>query len=142
MEGEGVSSVIVYLGRNPMYPVPLLVRGFELLAQEDDVVAIGEGFRESNNPALMWLAMKNYHPELFENNERWWEGGAPMLQAAVDVPALVMTVRSVRNIASTDDLGYLFHEIEREVLLKQWYPLRTYEALHRMRKKHLIPESA
>ena len=125
-----------------MYPLPLMARGIELLAQEDDVIVIGEGLRESNNPALMWLAMRNYHPELFENNERWWQGGTQLLQATSDVPALVMTIRPVRDITSTDDLGYLFHEIEREVLLKQWYPMRTYEALWRMRRKHLIPESA
>ncbi|MEK9139186.1 MAG: hypothetical protein AAB393_18860, partial [Bacteroidota bacterium] len=68
-------------------------------------------------------------------------GVMAVLQAAADVQALVMTVRPIRNIASTEDLGYLFHEIEREVLLKQWYPVRTYEVLHRMRRKHLIPET-
>src|SRR5207247_1592635 len=119
----------------------LLARGIELLAQEDDVIVLGEALQETHHPSLMWLALKNYHPEVFEQNERWWQGGSWLLQAAADVQALVMTVRPVRNIASTDDLGYLFHEIEREVLLKQWYPVRTYEALWRMRRKHLIPET-
>jgi len=141
LEGGDVSSAIIFLGRNPLYPLPLLAKGIELLAQEDDVVVLGEALQEINNPALSWLSLKTYHAELFEGNERWWQGGTPLLQAAADVQALVMTVRPVRNIASIEDLGYLFHEIEREVLLKQWYPVRTYEALWRMRKKHLIPES-
>ena len=141
MDGNEALSVVVFLGRNPLYPMQLLTRGVELLAQEDDVIVLGEGLQENYSPSAMWLALKSYHPELFEHNERWWQGGTPLLQAAADVQALVMTVRPVRNIASIDDLGYLFHEIEREVLLKQWYPVRTYEALWRMRRKHLIPES-
>lgn len=141
MDGGGASSVVVFLGRNPLYPIPLLMRGVELLAQEDDVIVLGESLQQNNQPSLMWLAMKSYHPEVFEHNERWWQGGTPLLQAAADVEALVMTIRPVRNIASIDDLGYLFHEIEREVLLKQWYPVRTYEVLWRMRRNHLIPES-
>jgi hypothetical protein len=141
MDGGGASSVVVFLGRNPLYPIPLLMRGVELLAQEDDVIVLGESLQQNNQPSLMWLAMKSYHPEVFEHNERWWQGGTPLLQAAADVQALVMTIRPVRNIASIDDLGYLFHEIEREVLLKQWYPVRTYEVLWRMRRNHLIPES-
>jgi len=142
MDGDEPSGVVVFLGRNPLYPMHLLTRGIELLAQEDDVIVLGESLQQNNQPSLMWLAMKSYHPEIFEHNERWWEGGTPLLQAAADVEALVMTVRPVRNIASIDDLGYLFHEIEREVLLKQWHPVRTYEALWRMRRKHLIPETS
>lgn len=140
MDGGEYSSVVVFLGRNPLYPMSLLGRGVELLAEEDDVIVIGEGIEETHHPSLMWLAFKSFHPELFEQSERWWQGGTPLLQAAADVQALVMAVRGVRNIASMDDLGYLFHEIEREVLLKQWYPVRTYEELWRMRRKHLIPE--
>jgi hypothetical protein len=135
------SSVVVFLGRNPLYPMHLLVRGMELLAQEDEVIAFGESLQDAHHPSLMFLSLKSYHPEIFEQNERWWQGGTPLLQALVDVQSLVMAVRPVRDIASKDDLGYLFHEIEREVLLKQWYPMRTYEALHRMRRKHLIPET-
>lgn len=142
MDNNEAMSLVVFLGRNPLYPMHLLTRGIELLAQEDDVIVLGESLQQNNQPSLMWLAMKSYHPEIFEHNERWWQGGTPLLQAAADVEALVMTVRPVRNIASIDDLGYLFHEIEREVLLKQWHPVRTYEALWRMRRKHLIPESA
>ena len=141
LDDGNVSSVVVFLGRNPLYPQQLLTRGVELLAQEDDVIVLGEALQESHHPSLMWLAMRGYHPDVFEHNERWWQGGTPLLQAAADVQALVMTVRPIRNIASTEDLGYLFHEIEREVLLKQWYPVRTYEVLHRMRRKHLIPET-
>ena len=139
---DDVSSVVVFLGRNPLYPLPLLSRGVELLGQEDDVVVLGEAIEESRSPSLMWLALKNYQEEIFEQNELWWQGGTALLQAAVDVKALVMTVRPVRNIVSKDDLGYLLHEVEREVLLKQWYPLRTYEMLFRMRRRHLIPETA
>jgi len=143
MTGSGeFPSVVVFLGRNPLYPMQLLVRGIELLAQEDDVIVFGESLQDAHRPTLMYLAMKSYHPEIFEQNERWWQGGTPLLQALAGAQSLVMAVRPVRDIASKDDLGYLFHEIEREVLLKQWYPMRTYEALHRMRRKHLIPESA
>ncbi len=141
MDNGGLTSIVVFLGRNPLYPMPLLARGVELLAEEDDVIVLGEAIDEAHHPSLMWLAIKSYHPEIFEENERWWQGGTPLLQATADVQALVMAVRAVRNIGSTDDLGYLFHEIEREVLLKQWYPVRTYEALWRMRRKHLIPET-
>jgi hypothetical protein len=141
-EGEGVASAIVFLGRNPLYPLQLLFRGIELLGQEDDVVVLGEGLQDMHKPSLMWIALKNYHPEFFEENERWWQGGTPLLQAAADADALVMTVKPVRNITSVDDLGYLFHETEREVLLKQWYPIRTYEALWQMRRQRLIPETA
>lgn len=141
MDNGGLSSIVVFLGRNPLYPMSLLARGVELLSEEDDVIVLGEAIDDAHNPSLMWLAIKSYHPEIFEDNERWWQGGIPLLQATADVQALVMAVRAVRNIASTDDLGYLFHEIEREVLLKQWYPVRTYEALWRMRRKHLIPET-
>ena len=136
-----VSSVVVFLGRNPLYPVHLLSRGVELLGQEDDVIVLGEASREEHSPSLMWLALKNYQEKIFEQNERWWQGGTALLQAAVDTPALVMTIRPVRDIVSKDDLGYLLHEIEREVLLKQWYPVRTYEMLFRMRRRHLIPET-
>ena len=136
------SSLVVFLGRNPLYPMQLLVRGIELLAQEDDVIVFGESLQDAHRPSLMFLSFKSYHPEIFEQNERWWQGGIPLLQALADVQSLVMTVRPMRDIASKDDLGYLFHEIEREVLLKQWYPMRTYEILHRMRRRHLIPESA
>lgn len=139
MEATDHSSAVVFLGRNPLYPVQLVIRGFELLGQEDNVIVLGEAIREGQVPSLMWLSLKNYHPEIFEQNERWWQGGAGLLQAAADAQSLVMTVRPVRDIASRHDFGYLFHEIEREVLLKQWYPMRTYEALHRMRRKHLIP---
>jgi hypothetical protein len=141
LEGGEANAVLALLGRNPLYPVSLLSRGFELLAQEDDVVVLGESSAEGHKPLLMYIALKTYHPEIFEHNERWWQGGQPLLQAAADVPALVMTLRPVRDITSRDDLGYLFHEIEREVLLKQWYPMRTYEMLHRMQRKHLIPET-
>ncbi|HCV44316.1 MAG TPA: hypothetical protein DGH68_12580 [Bacteroidetes bacterium] len=142
MMGSGqLSSLCIFLGRNPLYPVQLLARGIEFLVQEDDVLVMGEALQGGPHPSLMWLALKSYHPEVFEQNERWWQGGTPLLQAIADAQALVMTVRPVREISSRDDLGYLFHEIEREVLLKQWYPVRTYEALHRMRRKHLIPES-
>jgi hypothetical protein len=136
------ASLVVFLGRNPLYPMQLLFRGIELLYQEDDVVVCGESLQNGHHPSLMFLSLKSYHPEIFEQNERWWQGGIPLLRALADVPSLVMTVRAIRDIASQDDLGYLFHEIEREVLLKQWYPMRTYETLHRMRRKHLIPESA
>lgn len=141
IDSGGPTSIVVFLGRNPLYPMSLLARGVELLAEEDDVVVLGEAVDEAHHPSLTWLAIKTYHPEIFEENERWWEGGTPLLQATADVKALVMAVRAVRNIVSTDDLGYLFHEIEREVLLKQWYPVRTYEALWRMRRRHLIPET-
>ena len=141
-EGGGVTSTVVFLGRNPLYPLNLLSRGIDLLGQEDDVVVLGEGQQEMHKPSLMWIALKSYHPELFEENERWWQGGTPLLQAAADADALIMTVKPVRNIMSVDDLGYLFHETEREVLLKQWYPVRTYEALWQMRRQRLIPETA
>ena len=140
MSGD-LSSVVVFLGRNPLYPVSLLTRGVELLGQEDDVIVLGEATQENHGPSLMYIALKNYREEIFERNERWWQGGTPLLQAAVDAPALVMTVRPFRNIVSKDDLGYLLHEIEREVLLKQWYPLRTYEMLFQMRRRHLIAET-
>ena len=133
-------STVVFLARNPLYPQHLLARGIELLGQEDDVIVISEGGQERHNPSLLWIAMKRYHPEVVEPNDRWWQGGTALLQSIADANALVMSVRSVRNITSVDDLGYLFHEIEREVLLKQWYPLRTYEVLHRLRREHLIPE--
>lgn len=141
MDSGEFSSAVVFLGRNPMYPMHLLVRAIELLALEDDVIVFGESLRDAHPPSLMFLSLKSYHPEIFEQNERWWQGGTPLLQAIVDAQSLVMAVRPVRDIASKDDLGYLFHEIEREVLLKQWYPMRTYEVLHRMRRKHLIPET-
>lgn len=141
MASDDISSTIVFLGRNPLYPMPLLTRGIELLRQEDDVIVLGEASQEDLGPSLMWLALKNYQEEIFEQNERWCQGGTALLRAAVDAPALVMTVRPVRNIVSKDDLSYLLHEIEREVLLKQWYPLRTYEMLFRMRRRHLIPET-
>ena len=137
-----VSSVVVFLGRNPLYPLSLLSRGVELLGQEDEVIVLGEALQESHAPSLMWMALRSYLESVFEQNERWWQGGTALVQAAVDAPALVMAVRPVRNIVSRDDLGYLLHEIEREVLLKQWYPLRTYDMLFRMRRKHLIPETA
>jgi hypothetical protein len=141
LESGEAGTVLAFLGRNPLYPVSMMTRGFELLAQEDDVVVLGESSGEGHKPLLMYIALRTYHPEIFEHNERWWQGGQPLLQAAADVPALVMTLRPIRDITSRDDLGYLFHEIEREVLLKQWYPMRTYEMLHRMQRKHLIPET-
>jgi hypothetical protein len=142
LKNGDVPSVVVFLGRNPLYSPQLVSRGVELLAQEDDVIVFGEPSEEAQGPSLIWLAIKNYHEEIFEQNERWWQGGTALLQAASDAGALVMTVRATRNIASKNDLGYLLHEIEREVLLKQWYPVRTYEMLFRMRRKHLIPETA
>jgi hypothetical protein len=141
LESGEVSSLVVFLGRNPLYPLQLLTRGIELLSQEDDVIVLGEAVQERHHPSIMWLGLKSYHPEIFEQNERWWQGGTPLLQAAVDANALVMTLRPVRDITSVGDLGFLFHEVEREVLLKQWYPVRTYEALWKMRRKHLISEN-
>jgi hypothetical protein len=134
------SPCMCFLGRNPLYPLPLLSKGIDLLGQEDDVVVIGESHELSGS--LSFLAVKNFHPSVFEQSDMWWRGGLPLLQAAVGAEALVMSVRPFRNITNVDDLPYLFHEVEREVLLKQWYPVRTYEALWRMRREHLIPESS
>lgn len=139
-EQAGGAPLVVLLSRNPLYPKELLTRGIELLGQEDDVIAYGEGGSDRQGSSLMWIAMKKYHPEVFESNNRWWEGGMSLLQAIVEAHAIVMPVSQVRNILTLDDLGYLYHEIEREVLLKQWYPVRTYEVLYGLRRRHLIPE--
>ncbi len=132
-------TVVVFYGRNPLYPRPLLSRGVALLEQEDDVVVIGEAEQRNRDPALMWIAAKRYHAELFGEKCSWWDSGS-LLQTVADVRALLIPMRSIRNIVGLEDLSYLYHEIEREVLLKKWYPRRTYEVLKAMHHTGIIPE--
>ena len=136
---RGNARVVVFYGRNPLYPRALLSRGVALLEQEDDVVVIGEAEQRNRDPALMWIAAKRYHAELFGEKCSWWDGGS-LLQTVADVRALLIPMRSIRNIVGLEDLSYLYHEIEREVLLKKWYPRRTYEVLKAMHHTGIIPE--
>jgi hypothetical protein len=134
------ARVVVFYGRNPLYPPALLSRGVALLEQKDDVVVMGESEQRDRYPALMWIATKRFHAELFGEKCSWCDRDTSMLQAVADEGALLIPVKSVRNIVGLEDLSYLYHEIEREVLLKKWYPQRTYEVLTTMHRAGIISE--
>jgi len=135
---EGTITV-VFLGRNPLYPIDLIAEGVQMLGQEDDVIVIGESHGHNNEPSLTWFATRTFHPDLFPSDgyEGVWRPS--ILSFLKDVDALIIPVRPVRDIASIADCAYLYHEIEREILLKHWYPHRTYEVLKHLRRLNVIP---
>lgn len=120
------TPVAVFVGRNPLYPLAELGSAMELLHQEDDVVVIAQHER-----GLMLFATKSFHPLLCEAAGT---SGEMYQHALMDIPAIVMPVHSVPDIDGMEMISYLAHEVERKILLRQWFPPRTHECLERMRR--------
>lgn len=139
-ENRDGSATTLILGNNPLYPIAALQQGVELLGQEDEVVVFGEGHQRDGAQCLMWVAMKSHHPEIVEHLEQPAEQGLDFMRIIADTHGLVMVMKPVREIGGMNDLSYLLHEIERALLLKQWYPSRTYEVLMRLQNHGAIPE--
>ena len=139
-ENRDGSATILILGNNPLYPIVALQQGVELLGQEDEVVVFGEGHQRNGVRCLMWVAMKSRHPEIVELLEQPAEQGLDFMRIIADTHGLVMVMKPVREIGGMNDLSYLLHEIERALLLKQWYPPHTYELLLRLRNHGAISE--
>jgi hypothetical protein len=135
------ATVIILFGRNPLYPPDLLLKGADLLAQKDDVVMIGQAMEQKENVAPMWISMKCYHPELLEMGGGRWRYDEFFLQLMKETQSLVMPMRAVRDARSVEDLPVMLHDIEREILLKKWFPHRTYEVLKRMQRLGILPEA-
>ena len=138
-ETKDGSPTVLVIGKNPLYPITMLHQGISLLGQEDDVVVIGEGLQGGNHQRLMWVAAKNHHPEIVEHFERETDPASNLPKMTAGVHGLVMVMRAVREIGCVEDFAYLLHETERAVLLKQWYPSRTYELLTRLQSHGVIP---
>ena len=138
---ESSAPVVIFFGRNPLYPLDYLLKGVDLLLQEDDVVVIGQGYNGTGIARPMWLATKSYHPELFETRGMWWEKNEAFLQLTSSTQSLVMQMRAVRDIYSLRDLPIMLHDIEREILLRRWYPTRTHEALKRVQRLGIMSET-
>ena len=142
-DNDPASRVGVYIGCNPLYPPELFEAGMELLEQDDDVVAFGDtglnpldGVRHpSRRPA--WIGLKAFPREfVFDGNFRL-DKDSIMKLGGTDV--LLMPVRGgAENVSSVNDLRSLLHNIEREVLLKKWYPKRTLDSLRQMHRDGLI----
>jgi len=139
-ENRDGSTTILVLGNNPLYPIAELQQGVELLGQEDEVVVFGEGHQTDGVQCLMWVAMKSRHPEIVEHLEQPTEQGLDFTRIIADTHGLVVVMKPVREIGGMNDLSYLLHEIERALLLKQWYPPNTYELLLRLRNHGAISE--
>ncbi len=125
------SPVAIFVGRNPLYSPAEFGNAMELLHQEDDVVVIAQHGR-----GLMWFATKSFHPALCEVAGTT---GETYQHALMDIPAIVMPVHSLPDIDGMAMIPYLAHEVERRILLRQWFPPRTHECLERMRRAHIFP---
>lgn len=139
---KSAAPLVVFFGRNPLYPLHILQKGVDLLFQDDDVVVIGQGQDGRGNIRPMWVATKSYHPEFFEAEEVWSEKSETFLQLTSNTQSLVVPMRPVRDVRSFRDLPLLFHDIEREILLGRWHPHRTYEALKRIQRLGILSEAA
>jgi len=132
------ANILLFYGRNPLYPVELLLEGVELVGQEDDVIAVGQSTNSPEPSGPIWLSTKCHHPDLFG---RWdhalLEEG--LLQSP-DLQSLIMPVRAMANVSVLSDLPILFHDIEREMLLGNWFPYRTHHVLKRMHRIGLLEE--
>jgi hypothetical protein len=129
--------LIVLLGRNPLHGPAEIQRAAVLLDQEDDVVVYAASAADEYAPVVL-VATRRYHAGLFQ----FPDPGLPALslQNVVGVEALVLPLRPMRTIAGEADLPWLMHEVEREVLLGQWHPKRTYTILRALRRRRIIPE--
>ena len=133
------ANVLVFLGRNPLYPVELLLEGIELLGQEDDVIAVGQSTDSEGDSIPVWLSTKSYHPEVFD------QGDHPLQEECLfqlsGMQSLIMPLRATSGISTLSELSILFHDIEREMLLGNWFPSRTYDVLKRMHRIGLLKEA-
>jgi hypothetical protein len=134
------ARVILFLGRHPLYPLPLIQSGVALLNQDDDVVIMGESTHRVESPPLLWFAAKHFQPLLMESGEEWWTDSTSYLQRMVQCKSLVMAMKPVRAILTDADLAYLHHEVERKLLLGQWYPSRTHDILYHLHRRGMIQE--
>lgn len=137
------AHVAVIIGRNPLYRVDLLSRGVALLGQEEDLVVFDEGSDDATNRThcpLMWLAMNSYQSELFEGPTHWWRGGDELYSHLWRCRGLYVPVHGDEMVCSWDDMRRLFHEMQRQVLLKRWYPRHTYEVLSRFEGRGILQE--
>ena len=132
------ANVLVFYGRNPLYPVELLLEGIESVGQEDDVIAVGQSTNSHAPSRSIWVSTKCYHPELF------WHGDHALLEERLlqspSLQSLIVPVRAVSNISTLNDLPILFHDIEREMLLGNWFPYRTRHVLKQMDRIGLLEE--
>lgn len=130
------ANVLAFYGRNPLYPVELLLEGIELVGQEDDVIAVGQSTNSHKPSRPIWLSTKRYHPELFGRGDH-----ALLEERLLQLPSvqsLIMPIRAMSDISALSDLPILFHDIEREMLLGNWFPYRTHHVLKRMHRIGLL----
>ncbi len=132
------ANVLVFYGRSPLYPVELLLEGIELVGQEDDVIAIGQSTNGHKPSRPIWVSTKCYHPELFGHRDHVWL--EERLLQSPSLQSLIVPVRAMSDISALSDLPILLHDIEREMLLGNWFPYRTRHVLKRMRRICLLEE--
>lgn len=137
---ETGNPTILVTGKSPLYPVDSLRRGVELLGQEDEVVTLGEGYPDGGGQCLMWVAAKGPHPEIAQHFENQNDPQMNFLELAADAHGLVMVLKPEQEIGGMLALSHLLHDIERELLLKQWYPAHTHAILMRLQNQGAIPE--
>ena len=132
------SHVAIFLGVNPLYPAALVKAGMDLLDQEDDVVAIGEGTSVHDAPPL-WVGMKRFHQRLLAELVRRSPTQPGAYLNSIE-ECIVVPMSRQPHVRSINDLAWLLHEVEREILLNRWYPKRTFDSLQRMKQAGSLKE--
>ncbi|MFN0159025.1 MAG: hypothetical protein ACKVRP_13255 [Bacteroidota bacterium] len=131
LQNEGSSLVVVY-GRNPLFPTETFREMEALLHEEEEVIAITQQRKTRQLPGVVAVAMRSLHPCLFVATE---EKGAHQIEPFLEAQAMLIPVLPTYDFAHPDGLPLLLHEVERRVLLRQWYPVRTHAILQTMHRK-------
>lgn len=130
-----VVPVIVLLEQNPLYPVRYVTEAASLLGCEDDVVVFQQREEDVTTPFVL-LGTNMYHPGMAPGTGTPEVALAGLLAALPDT--MVVPFLPWKKRLQPDRLGYLYHEIERKVLLAQRVPARTYALLRKLVHRGII----
>lgn len=134
-QNDGASLIVIY-GRNPLLSPFTLQAMEQYLHQEEEVIVIAEQHDKKRQPGVVVTATRSSHSSLYSVAGEAERANAiePFLRAE----ALLMPVQPVHDCAGLESLPWLLHEVERPMLLGQWYPRRTLATLYRMQRKGII----